>query len=234
MTHYTIMVPVESRDNIWSFIHPFTSDVWILLLITIPILILTMILSNYYVNIPWAKLVSFVLRFIMVQDGRYPYKIINLKGSKSQKLLGMIWIVACFILIQSYDGNLTAMLTRPTLEKTIKTVEDLVQQTHIEWSSWGDGMEITEYLKQSPPGSPLKRLHDQSKSWIMVEGEPWHSACFTIRTWNSGKDAAICDSKSTKSTLSKDFGEDGLCNFYMIDNTFFTVPAVMAFQVSIT
>ena len=231
MSHYTIVVPVTSSQDVWSFLHPFTIDVWIALLISIPLVILTLIICNYYVKITWETLVSFVIRFIMV-DGRYPFKIINKYGSKSQKVLGIIWISVCFILIQSYDGNLTAMLTRPTLKNAIQTVEDLVNQTRIEWTSYGESMEITEYLKASPSGSPLRRLHEQGSPRDSINDEPWHNTCFTVRQWNSEKHAAICDSQSTKQLKSMDFNEDGTCNFCTIDNNFFTTPAVMAFQVS--
>ena len=229
MTHYTIVVPVESTYDLWSFLHPFTFNVWFLLFISIPTVILTMIISNFHVNIAWETLASFVLRFIMV-DGRYPFTIINLKGSKSQKFLAIIWIIACFILIQSYDGNLTAMLTRPRLEKPIKTVEDLVNQNKIKWTLSDDGMEVTEYLKASPHGSPMRRLFDQGKDDITVD-EPWHSACFTTKQWRRRTHAAICDSKSVEMIQSRDFSEDGTCNYYTIATTFFTTPAVMAFQV---
>ena len=229
MTHYTIVVPIEKTYDLWSFLYPFTLDVWFLLFLTIPLVILTMIMSNIYVNIAWETLVSFVLRFIMV-DGRYPFKIINLKGSRSQKFLAIIWIFACFILIQSYDGNLTAMLTRPKLEKSIKTVEDLVNQNKIKWTLSDDGMEVTEYLKASPFGSTMRRLFNQGKNDI-TDDEPWHSACFTEKQWKSRTHAAICDSKSVEMIQSSDFSEDGTCNYYTIATAFFTTPAVMAFQV---
>ena len=229
MSHYTIMVPLESRQNIWSFLHPFAYEVWIMLLITIPLLILAMIICNFYVNLDWETLLSFVLRVAMV-DGRYPFKIIDAKGSKTQKFLGVLWLAGCIVLIQSYDGNLTAMLTRPTLEMTIKTPEDLVNQTDIRWTIWDDGNEITEYLKASPSGSPMRRLFDQGKD-DTTDNDTWHSACFTDKQWESRTHAAICDSKSVEMIQSWDFSEDGVCNYYTIGDTFFTTPAVMAFQV---
>ena len=46
-SQYGIVVPVKiTRDN-WSFLHPFSSNVWIVLLLCIPTLMLAMVLADY-------------------------------------------------------------------------------------------------------------------------------------------------------------------------------------------
>ena len=234
MSHYTIVVPVKSTTDIWSFLHPYTNELWIACYFSIPIVIVVMCLLNYHVVIDWETIVSFVIRAAMV-DGRYPFKRIDSKGNKSLKLLGIIWIWACFILIQSYDGNLTAMFARPTMEKTIRNVEELLNQNAITWALDDNGVEIVEYLKASPNGSNMRRLFDQAEIFRPegTDGE-FYSPCYTIEQRDAGTYASICYDKGIKDLKSRDFSDTGRCNYYTTEEKFFTTPAVMALQVEFT
>ena len=190
-----------------------------------------MCLMNYYVGIDLDTIISFVIRAAMV-DGRYPFKRIDSKGNISLKLLGIIWIWACFTLIQSYDGNLTAMRARPTLEKTITSVTELLNQNEITWALDDSGLDIVEYLKASPNGSNMRQLFNQAEMF-QPEGtnDEWYSPCYTHEQRDAGSYASICFEKGIMDLKSQDFSDTGKCNYYTIDETFFTTPAVMAFQV---
>ena len=230
MSHYTIVVPVKPKDNIWSFLHPLAYQVWIGILISIPMFILSMGLANYffYKYIDWGIVVDFVLRVAMVDERPIQSFILKMKY---QKIMAIVWMWALFILSQAYAGNLTAMLTRPILEKTIHNIEDLLNQTDIKWSLEDSGTEIFEYFKVSSPGSTMRGLLDKAETGIEWETEDIYSPCYTSEQRNARTWASICDVTSIDQTKSRDFSDTGKCNYYTIEDTFFTTPAVMAFQV---
>ena len=148
--------------------------------------------------------------------------------------MAIVWMWALFILTQSYAGNLTAMLTRPVLKKTITNAEDLLNQTDVKWALEDDGNEIAEYLKDSSPGSTHRRLYGQAELDIWLpewESGDSYSPCYTIGQRNAGTYASICDKISISQTKSRDFRDTGKCNYYTVKDSFFTTPAVMAFQV---
>ena len=234
MQHYTVVVPVRPTNEIWSFLHPFSYEVWTCLVITIPCLILAMWLANLHAKFDFGALLGFVIRVAMVDDGRYMHKIFDSKGNVCLKLLGILWVWACLILIESYKGNLTAMLTRPTLRKTINSVEDLLNQNKIKWAIDDNGLEIIEYLKASPEGSTMRGLFDMAEKISyddFGEDEWFEDPVFTNKQRDAGNYAGIGDVKSIRMMNSYDYGKTGKCNFYTIEETFFTAPAVMAYQV---
>ena len=213
--------------EIWSFLHPFSYKVWVWLVITFPIFTLALLATNYRRNLSWETLIGFVLRVAMVDDGKYPFKVFNnVKQNNSLKLLAILWMWACFILIQSYAGNLIAILTRPTLKKPIDSLEDLLTQKDLKWNLADDGNDIVEYLKTSESLQPLYDLAEKDNDWNL-----WYQ-CFSREAIDAGTYVSICHDQSIRFDKSEDFRKTGKCNFYSLDETFFTTPQVMAFQVS--
>ena len=231
MCHHTIVVPVKPRENLWSFLNPLTYQVWIGILISMPLLILAMGLANYifYQHMDWQNVINFVLRVALV-DGR-SIKSCRL-NMKYQKLMAIAWMLALFVITQAYAGNLTSILTRPILRKSVKNVEDLVNQTEIKWASVDEGAEIYEYLESTPPGSTMRRLFDKAEKVVESASAHTHSPCYKIER-NARNWASICDIIDIDKLKSRDYGDTGKCNYYTIDDTFFTTPAVMAFQVCV-
>ena len=231
MCHHTVVVPVKPRENLWSFFNPLTYQVWIGILTSVPLLILAMGLTNYifYKHADWENVINFVLRVAMV-DGR-SIKSCRL-NMKYQKLIAIVWMLAIFVIAQAYAGNLTSILTRPILRKSVKNVEDLVNQTEIKWASVDEGAEIYEYLESTPSGSTMRRLFEQAEKVAESASAHRYSPCYTIER-NARSWASICDIIDIDKLKSHDYGETGKCNYYTIDDTFFTTPAVMAFQVCV-
>lgn len=64
--------------------------------------------------------------------------------------------------------------------------------------------------------------------------EDWTNSCYTTKTKESGKFAAICDIISIKDLVSKDFTNTTKCNYYTTQDKFAYLPIVMAFQVGQT
>ena len=72
------------------------------------------------------------------------------------------WEWAALVLATCYAGFLTAMITSPTLYRTVRNAEDLVNQDEFtplldEW------MGILDYMKSSPPGSTWRRIVDRAR-----------------------------------------------------------------------
>ena len=62
---FGIVVPVKIIHEVWSFLHPFSLHVWIVLLLCIPTLILAMVLADYIYFASfatWQTSAGFVLR----------------------------------------------------------------------------------------------------------------------------------------------------------------------------
>ena len=57
-------------------------------------------------------------------------------------------------------GNLTAMITRPKLDKTINNAEDLLNQNEFEWGI-GEGYGVEESMRQAQIGSTPRSLIEQ-------------------------------------------------------------------------
>ena len=191
--------------------------------------ILALCLTNYHANLRWGTLIGFVVRVAMVDDGRCPLKIFTASRNYSIKLLGIVWIWSCFIIIQAYSGHLTAMITRPILEKQINSIEDLISQNNLMWNL-NRGTEIYDYLKASESLRPLydRAIKPSETDW---DDEDMEYYCWSKEEMDSGTFVSICDHYSILNDNSMDFSENGKCNFYTIMETFFTTPSAIALQV---
>ena len=110
---YDIILPLKAENDVWSFIKPFSAELWIFSLSSIPIIVLAMALADYLrgVETEWATLVGFVLRNILSENmGKMPEKY------NHQKFLTCIWMLTSFVLVMAYAGNLTAMIATPNLD----------------------------------------------------------------------------------------------------------------------
>lgn len=229
---YDIIIPLNAENDVWSFINPFTFELWIFSLSSIPVIILGMALADYLrgVGTEWATLVGFVLRNILSENMcKIPDR------NNYQKFLTCIWMLCSFVLVMSYAGNLTAMIATPNLDMKFSKPEDLLHQQEITLVV-EDGIGAIEYMSQSPSGSTMSRLLE--KTYILrhdydLAPEEWMENCFTTTDRYIGNYGAICDIDSIKSRLSDDFSKNGRCNWYITKKSLFEVPSVMVFQVCI-
>ena len=197
--YYSIAVPITSKDDLWSFLHPFNLEVWIASLISIPIFMTAMVLADYLYtgSLKWGTSISFVLRIALLDKSlKIPHKTIY------KSIFVIIWALSVFVLAQSYAGTLTAMITRPGLHKTIRNANDLLNQKDFSWVM-EDGLGIGEYMKASPPGSTWRNLLEQAS--FLSYDEEWYGACHTTTTRKSGKIASICDIYSLTDLISRDY-----------------------------
>ena len=230
---YDIILPLRAENDVWSFIKPFSVELWIFSLGSIPIIMLAMALADYLrrVETEWATLVGFVLRNILSENmGKMPEKY------NHQKFLTCIWMLTSFVLVMAYAGNLTAMIATPNLDMKFNKPEDLLYQQEITLVV-EDGVGALEYMRRSPPGSTMSRLLEKTEVFEFDDDAPleWMENCFTttgryIGNYDYG---AVCDIDSIKIRMSNDFSETGQCNWYKTKKSLFEVPAVMVFQVCI-
>ena len=93
MGSYDIIIPLNAMNDVWSFINPFTTDLWIFSIISIPFITLVMAVTDYLqgAKIDWATLAGFVLRNILSENmTKIPDKC------NHQKILTCIWMLVSF------------------------------------------------------------------------------------------------------------------------------------------
>ena len=209
-------------------IRPFNLKVWISSLVVIPIFTVAMGMANYVFlgDIRWFRVFSFVLRTILVKPG---VTLSSYEKYSYQKLFCIVWISSFFVLRKAYLGELTALITKPTLDTPIRNVEELLNQDEISWSIEG-GIAFIEFLKASPPNSRLRRLVDEAN--LLPSSEM--SGCYMKEATEqrSLHVAPICDINSIMTLLSQDYSETGTCNYYLTEEKFQLTSNAMALQAS--
>ena len=154
---YGLVVPLRQNYNLAAILHAFEFKVWLVILMTIPTYILVMTMANYhhFGHMKWEIFASFVIRSsIMERRGKsLPVKRLY------QKLLLLFWSLPLFVLVTAYKGNMTALITKPNLQKPIKDVNELVNQNEMSWTV-EEGSSMLNYLKSAPTGTGFTIAHD--------------------------------------------------------------------------
>ena len=130
----------------------------------------------------------------------------------------------------AYAGNLTAMITRPTIIMKYESLEDVLYQEELSLVT-EDGSAIIANMRQTPPESVYNKLMDKTEKMDTINREDWPSGCFSPETYISREHASLCDIHSMNAHLSDDYSANGMCNWYTTKSKFFHVPIMMAFQV---
>ena len=228
MATYNIIIPLRMENDIWSFINPFSYEIWICTLISIPIFIFAMGIADYIANnksVNWDISVGFVLRNVLSETmGNLPNK------RPYQKILVFVWVWSCFVLVMSFSGSLTAMITRPKLDMKFTKLEHFLNQDEMSLVTEG-GSALNEYMNSLGDDSITKKI--LLKTERLTSWDDWPSNCFTSSTQYTKRHASICDDLSILTLLSWDFEEAGKCNWYTMNAKIMgTGPLAMAFQVS--
>ena len=221
----TAVIPLKYKSKMWFFIDPFSFRVWIGFIVCIPIYIIAMGLADYlyagYAEL--GDLSGFIIRTAMSEQKS---QLLNCsQGYK--KLLIIIWASCMLVLVQSYAGNLTAMLARPKLQEPIKTFEQLLNQNEIQWIIADETREY--HMATSNPGSVPRRLYEGSN---LITNKP-NLKCFTTELLKDGLYGSICNSGSIMALMNYDYSTTGKCNYYTTEERFLTSGASIAFQVEI-
>ena len=209
----------------WFFIDPFSFELWLGFILCIPIYILAMGLADYlfigYAD--FGGLTDFIMRNALSEQNFAP------RNDKQayKKLLIIIWIWSMMVLVQSYAGNLTAMLARPRLQEPIRSLEDLLSQTEVSWTFSGGS---AYFLGTSKHGSIFRRLYEGG---TIIHDKSLEVNCFATEREKESLLGSICASGSILAWMNYDYSKTGKCNFYMIEDKFLTSGASIALQVDI-
>ena len=175
----------------------------------------------YYGFADWGLLCGFILRnALSEQNSKMP------DNSKIfQKILILTWLWSVLVLVQSYSGNLTAMLAKPILQNPIRTLEELLDQNEISWVI--EKGTVAEYFTNTAaPGSGMKRLFERATIMSpLTPKERMMYGCYTSKLVNDKTYATVCDKGSIWTLLAQDFTENGMCNFYLLQDKFLSLKA---------
>ena len=188
-SYFSVVVPLKHDSKMWFIIDPLDYEVWLGLMISVPIYLLAMALADYlysgYVDLD--DLTGFILRNALSEQ----HSTLSKNTKVYKKLLIMIWIWSMLILVQSYAGNLTAMLAKPKLQDPIRTLEELVSQNEIPWVIEEGSIDF--YLKSSASGSVLRRLYERATIMPQMTAlEKMMHGCFTTEIKQEGRYGSIC------------------------------------------
>ena len=102
MEYYSIVMPLQLKNDMGLIIRPFDPEVWIFSLISIPVFIATMGLANYiFLNmVRWDRVFGFALRIVFVEPAVMLYE-----KYAYQKILSIVWMASFFVLARSYSGE---------------------------------------------------------------------------------------------------------------------------------
>ena len=228
MTQYTIVAPLGLQDNLLSILDPLSVEVWIGLLICIPVYITGMAVLNYiYTGYPNCEAtMSFVLRTVLAEDKwQLSPKPIY------QKILVLVWSGMMLVLISAYQGDLTSIITTPLMNAPFMNADGMVEQSQIKWG-WSEGETLfPDYLKSYSPGTTLREMYEKSMTFpnTVTRVDDCYISAFQAK--ESGSVAAICDISSARAVVTKDFSKFGTCNFYVTHDRFLSSGNVLAIQV---
>ena len=225
---FSVVLPVQHNSKMWFIIDPLDYEVWLCLIISIPVYFLSMWLSDYLYN-GYAKLdviTGFILRNVLSEQNCMPTKHTKIY----QKLFIIVWLWSMMVLVCSYAGNLTAMLARPKLQDPIRTFEELMNQDDVPWVI--EEGPVGFYMASSASGSVLRRLYEHATIMPPLTAvERMSHGCYTAGIKEKGKYGSICASGNIMALMFNDFTKTGKCNYYITEDKLLQSGASMAFQV---
>ena len=217
--YWTAIVPLSQQQDPWPIVKPFDMYVWMSIASMVPLFLFILIAVNklFSGKSNWGKNTGFVLRSVMIEPTHwYP------KDTGFNKILTATWLIAIFILSQSYSGVLVSMLTIPSVSIPINSVEDMVNQDEIGWSVEG-GSIMEQIGRSSKEGTLFKKMYD---------GATLGGTCYDLKEEiKAGKIGSVCERVTIQKLLSDDFSETGVCHFYVAEVDFLATSFAMAFQV---
>ena len=225
----TLIVPVLLQADIWSITHPFSTMVWYAAFISMPIFVAAMVLANYvyYRKINLTESLGFVIRNAFSEHSDMPSS-----AKTYQKLLIIVWLASVFVIVQSYSGNLTAMLTAPGLPTPIRNAEEFLNQGDISLVLPFQMERIISSYKTSFSDIHLHLVQQAPVSRQLTLSEYIKYGCFTTEQYDHGKIAAIGVDGHFWTLTASHFSRTGHCKFYETSDRFFIAPvSVGAFQV---
>ena len=207
------IIPLTKQNDIWSFIHPYTFNVWICVILSVPSTALAWILINFLITgkTNYSSVVGFLMRNILVDHGG---QIPNSKAYEKALVFGWVWF--SFIFTCVYAGNLMALITRPTIDMPIEKPESILDQDEVSWVMEDETVNVDYVRRQSLDSVHAKwrKIYDRVEL-LDPATMGGLSGCFSKETMLSGRHASLCDDNSIKYHLHREFTKKGQCDWYV-------------------
>ena len=208
------IIPLTKQNDIWSFIHPYTFNVWICVILSVPSTAIAWMLINFLITgkTNYSSVLGFLMRNILVDHGG---QIPNSKAYEKALVFGWVWFA--FILTCVYAGNLMALITRPTIDMPIWEPESILEQDEILWVMEDETVNV-DYVRRQSLNDTLhakwRKIYDRVEllNPSLLGGV---SGCFSKETMLSGRHASLCDDNSIKYHLHREFTKKGQCDWYV-------------------
>ncbi|XP_066976900.1 glutamate receptor-like [Macrobrachium rosenbergii] len=207
-TQKIVMVRPGLENDMGGFLKPFTSQVWLLLLLSVICSVAALVF------LVWAegKIFGTNPKYIGSKASMWVLQTLTQENTEwlpegdGGRVVITTWLFASLIFMSSYSGILTAMLTIPKVTIPIDSLSDLVSQTKLPWRLEAGAM-IQPYLQYSDD-----EIH--RKGFYLMSGTT--PDCWTSRqAIADGQYAVICDQTSIKKVISWDFSTTGKCHTYI-------------------
>ena len=229
-TYWGVVIPVKSKSKMWNFINPFTPELWLLYIVSIPVCLIGMILIHFLCSGSFGveATVSFVVRIALI-DHNNSGRNLEIAKRYQQKLAIITMVLSFMVLTYSYSGNLTAMLTKPQLPSPIRTLNELLNQSEVPWVIDSDDF-VVALMSAAPPGSLTKKLYERSTK-ISLMDSTGATVCYTDELKEDGTHGAICSMEDFRALTANDFNITRKCNYYVVEQKFLQSWAALAIQV---
>ena len=223
--YVAVVIPVKSKSKMWNFIYPFTTELWLLYIMSIPMCLIAMVLIDFLCNssVKFETTAAFVLRIALVEHSTVKSGMAKMY---QQKIAIIVLVSSFMVLIYSYSGNLTAMMTKPQLQSPIRTLNELLTQSKVPWVIESDSF-VETLMRAAPSGSLTKKLYERS-SRMSLKAE---QACYSKELVEDGTHGVICFLEDFKTLTANDFSRSGKCNYYLVQQKFLKTMGSLAIQV---
>ena len=232
-SYWGVVIPVKSKSKMWYFINPFTPELWLSYIVSIPICLIAMILIHYLCSgtFRMEATVSFLVRIVLNEHNNSDRNL-GLARRYQQKLAIITMVLSFMVLTYSYSGNLTAMLTKPQLESPIRFLSELLNQTEVPWVIDSKDF-VATLMSAAPPGSLTKKLYERSTKMSLMDSAG-ATVCYSDELKEDGTHGAICSLEDFKTLTANDFNITGKCNYYVVEQKFLQSWVALAIQVRLT
>ncbi|XP_042856725.1 glutamate receptor ionotropic, delta-1-like [Penaeus japonicus] len=210
-----LMVRPTVESDVSGFIKPFTSEVWLLIFLSIFSIGVAMIgiesaegkIFNFSTPSLGSKAFMWVVQALSQESSEW------LPVKDGGRLLVTTWLLASLVFMSSYSGILTAMLTVPRVTIPIDSLADLVTQDELPWRLEAGSM-MYSFFEESENEMGQKVFNDKAGTF---------QDCWAAReNIANGEFAAICDSTTMMKAMSWDFSTTGDCHLYIARQKVYT------------
>ncbi|XP_068216600.1 glutamate receptor ionotropic, delta-2-like [Palaemon carinicauda] len=203
-----LMVRPTLENDMTGFLKPFTTTVWLLVLVSLLAIIAAMTSVTWVENrifetdqkASLSKVPLWAVQTVSQESSHWlPEKDIG-------RLLVAIWLLASLVFMSSYSGILTALLTVPIVTVPIDSLSELVSQTDLPWRLQSGSVMYQVFLEAE---DPIRKRAFTHKSGTIPD-------CWSGReAIANGEYAVICDETTMRKAMSWDFSRSGVCHLYI-------------------